>query len=227
MRKDTLQTILNIGIALSKEKDIDCLLEQILEAVMDITNCDAGTLYTKLEDALEFRIMITRSQGIHQGGSGNPITLPPVPLRKENVCACGVLYRNLINIPSVYVNDAYDFSGPKKYDAITGYHTQTMMVVPMEDDKGEILGVIQLINAMDEDGNVIPFKEEYEQILLSMGSQAAISMMNRKYAHQVRNMLDSFVRVMTTAIDERTPYTANHTRNMAIYANRFIDWLNK
>ena len=129
MRKDTLQTILNIGIALSKEKDIDCLLEQILEAVMDITNCDAGTLYTKLEDALEFRIMITRSQGIHQGGSGNPITLPPVPLRKENVCACGVLYRNLINIPSVYVNDAYDFSGPKKYDAITGYHTQTMMVV--------------------------------------------------------------------------------------------------
>ena len=227
MRKDTLQTILNIGIALSKEKDIDCLLEQILEAVMDITNCDAGTLYTKLEDALEFRIMITKSQGIHQGGSGDPITLPPVPLRKENVCACGVLYRNLINIPSVYVNDAYDFSGPKKYDAITGYHTQTMMVVPMEDDKGEILGVIQLINAMDEDGNVIPFKEEYEQILLSMGSQAAISMMNRKYAHQVRNMLDSFVRVMTTAIDERTPYTANHTRNMAIYANRFIDWLNK
>ena len=81
MRKDTLQTILNIGIALSKEKDIDCLLEQILEAVMDITNCDARTLYTKLEDALEFRIMITRSQGIHQGGSGNPITLPPVPLR--------------------------------------------------------------------------------------------------------------------------------------------------
>ena len=137
------------------------------------------------------------------------------------------MYRNLINIPRVYVNDAYDFSGPKKYDAITGYHTQTMMVVPMEDDKGEILGVIQLINAMDEDGNVIPFKEEYEQILLSMGSQAAISMMNRKYAHQVRNMLDSFVRVMTTAIDERTPYTANHTRNMAIYANRFIDWLNK
>lgn len=227
MRKDTLQTILNIGIALSKEKDIDRLLEQILEAVMDITNCDAGTLYTKLEDALEFRIMITRSQGIHQGGSGDPITLPPVPLRKENVCACGVLYRNLINIPSVYVNDAYDFSGPKKYDAITGYHTQTMMVVPMEDDKGEILGVIQLINAMDEDGNVIPFKEEFEQILSSMGSQAAISMVNRKYAHQIQSMLDSFVRVMTTAIDERTPHTANHTKNMAVYANRFIDWLNE
>lgn len=227
MRKDTLQTILDIGIALSKEKDIDCLLEQILEAVMDITNCDAGTLYTKKKDSLEFRIMITKSQGIHQGGSGEPITMPPVPLRKENVCACGVLYHDLINIPSVYVNNAYDFSGPKKYDAITGYHTQTMMVVPMEDDKGEVLGVIQLINAMDEDGTVIPFKEEYEQILSSMGSQAAICLTNRRYAHRVQKMLDSFVRVMTTAIDERTPYTANHTRNMAIYASRFIEWMNQ
>lgn len=226
MNKDTLQTILDIGIALSKEKDIDCLLEQILNAVMDITHCDGGTLYIRKGDMLEFKIMITKSRGIHQGGSGEVITMPPVPLSKENVCACGVLYHNLINIPSVYVSSIYDFSGPKKYDAITGYQTQTMMVVPMEDDRGEVIGVIQLINAMDEEGNVIPFKEEYEQILSSMGSQAAICLMNRKYAQQIQKMLDSFVRVMTTAIDERTPYTANHTRNMALYAGRFIDWLN-
>ena len=65
--------------------------------------------------------------------------MPPVPLSKENVCACGVLSRSLINIPSVYVSSVYDFSGPKKYDQITGYRTQTMMVVPMEDDKGEVI----------------------------------------------------------------------------------------
>lgn len=68
MKKDTLQKILEIGIALSREKDIDCLLEQILTAAMDITHCDGGTLYMKNEDVLEFRIMITKSQGIHQGG---------------------------------------------------------------------------------------------------------------------------------------------------------------
>ena len=227
MNKDTLQKVLDIGIALSKEKDIDCLMEQILNAAMDITRCDGGTLYIRNGNMLEFKIMITKSRGIHQGGSGGEITMPPVPLSRENVCACGVLYHNLINIPSVYISEAYDFSGPKKYDAITGYQTKTMMVVPMEDDKGEVIGVIQLINALDEEGNVIAFKEEYEQIILSMASQAAICLMNRKYAQQIQKMLDSFVQVMTTAIDERTPCTANHTRNMAVYAEQFIDWLNR
>lgn len=227
MKTDTLQKILDIGIALSREKDIDCLLEQILTAAMDITHCDGGTLYMKNEDVLEFRIMITKSQGVHQGGSGDEIKMPPVPLSKENVCACGVLYHNLINIPSVYVSSVYDFSGPKKYDQITGYKTQTMMVVPMEDDRGEVIGVLQLINALDEEDNVIPFRTEYEQILSALGSQAAICLLNREYAQQIQNMLDSFVRVMTTAVDQRSPYTANHTKNMALYAKRFIQWLNR
>lgn len=227
MKNGTLQKILDIGIALSKEKDTERLLEYILTAVMDITQCDGGTLYIKEDETLEFKIMITKSRGIHQGGSGDAITMPPVSLVKENVCACGVLYRRLINIPDVYESSGYDFSGPKKYDAITGYQTKSMMVVPMEDDKGTIIGVMQLINAMDESGNVIPFREEYEQILLSVGSQAAICLMNMNYAKQIRNMLDSFVRVMSTAIDARSPYTANHTRNMVAYASRFIDWLNQ
>lgn len=227
MKEDVLQKILDVGIALSKEKDIDCLLEQILTAAMDITNCDAGTLYIRNKDVLEFKIMITRSRGIHQGGSGDAITMPPVPLSQENVCACGVLYHHLINIPSVYVDSTYDFSGPRKYDALTGYQTQTMMVVPMEDDNGRVIGVLQLINAMDDEGNVISFQKEYEQIILSLSSQAAICLMNRKYALRIVEMLDSFVGVMTTAIDERSSYTANHTRNMAAYAENFVEWLNR
>ena len=227
MQNDTLTKILEIGIALSKEKDTELLLEQILTAVMEVTHCDAGTLYIRNKDVLEFKIMITKSRNIHEGGSGSPITMPPVPLSKENVCACGVLFRKLINIPSISQNFSYDFSGPRKYDAMTGYRTESMLVVPMEDEQGEVIGVMQLINALDESGSIIPFRKEYEQILSAMGSQAAICLMNRKYAQQVQDMLDSFVRVMTTAIDERTPYTANHTKNMAMYAKNFIGWLNR
>ncbi len=87
--------------------------------------------------------------------------------------------------------------------------------------------MLQLINALDEDGNVIPFRTEYEQILSALGSQAAICLTNRQYAQQIQKMLDSFVRVMTTAVDERSPYTANHTNNMTLYAKRFINWLNR
>ena len=225
MRNDTLEKILNIGIAFSKEKNRERLLDQILTAAMDITHCDGGTLYINNGEALEFKIMITRSQNIHKGGEAGEITLPPVPLSEKNVCACGVLFRRLINIPDVYESERFDFSGPKNYDAMTGYHTQSMMVVPLEDDKENVIGVVQLINALDEEGNVIPFQKEYEQILLAMGSQAAICLVNMNYAHQIRDMLDSYVRVMSTAIDARTPYNANHTKNMVTYAKRFIDWL--
>ena len=225
MKQDTLQTILNIGIAFSREKNRERLLDRILTAAMDITQCDGGTLYINNGEALEFKIMITRSQGIHKGGEAGEITLPPVPLSEKNVCACGVLFRRLINIPDVYESEHYDFSGPKNYDAMTGYHTQSMMVVPLEDDKENVIGVVQLINALNEDGKVIPFRTEYEQILLAMGSQAAICLVNMNYSHQIRDMLDSYVRVMSTAIDARTPYNANHTKNMVAYAKRFISWL--
>ena len=225
MKNDTLQKILNIGIAFSKEKNRERLLDRILTEAMDITHCDGGTLYIKNGDTLEFRIMITRSQGIHKGGENGEITLPPVPLSEKNVCACGVIYRRLINIPDVYESSHYDFSGPKNYDAMTGYHTQSMMVVPMEDDRENVIGVLQLINALDDEGRVLPFPQEDEQILLALGSQAAICLTNMNYSHQIREMLDSYVKVMSTAIDDRTPYNANHTKNMVLYATNFINWL--
>ena len=101
MKNDTLEKILNIGIAFSREKNRERLLDRILTAAMDITHCDGGTLYINNGDALEFRIMITRSQGIHKDSGENEITLPPVPLSEKNVCACGVIYRRLINIAYV------------------------------------------------------------------------------------------------------------------------------
>lgn len=227
MKNDTLQKILNIGIAFSKERDKERLLDRMLMAAMDITQCDAGTLYITNGEFLEFHIMVTRSQGIHEGGRKGKVPLPPVSLSEKNVCACSAIHRRLINIPDVYHSECFDFSGPKNYDAMTGYHTQSMLVVPLEDDREHVIGVVQLINAQDEAGDIIPFRMEYEQILLAIGSQAAICLVNMNYAYQIREMLDSYVRVMSTAIDARTPYNANHTKNMVIYATRFIGWLKK
>ncbi len=226
MNDKKIQRILNLGIAFSKERSKEKLLDRILEAAMDLTGCDGGTLYINNGTELEFNIMITRSKGVHQGSEGDAINMPPVPLVRSNVCALSALERRLINIPDVYECSEYDFSGPKQYDAMTGYHTKSLLVVPMEDDKENVIGVVELINAMDADGNVIPFPQMDEQILHSLGSQAAICLVNISYSHQIQHMLNSFVQVMTTAIDARTPYNANHTKTMVRYAGRFIDWLN-
>ena len=221
----SVEKLLDIGIALSSEKNPNRLLRTILEAAMDLTACDGGTLYTLSGDALVFRIMITKSMHAYKGCAGEPIDLPPVPLLPENVCARAALDRTLISIPDVYNDPRFDFSGPRRYDAITGYKTTSMLVIPMEDDCGDVIGVLQLINAKDASGCTVAFDPSCRQIVLSLASQAAIRLTNMNYSAEVVELLDSFVRVMSAAIDARTPYNANHTRNMARYGERFLDWL--
>lgn len=227
MSNVNLNKILGIGIALSKEKDKNKLLELILNEALSITNCDAGTLYIKNGDKLKFQIMMTRSMNYSKGGNGEEIDLPPVQIHPKNVCSCAAIEHRLINVPDVYDTKEYDFSGPGKYDALTGYKTVSMLVLPMEDDFGEVLGVLQLINAMDQEGNIISFSKEHEKIIMSLSSQAAICMRNRKYEQEITELLDSFVHVMSTAIDARSPYNANHTRNMARLGKKFVDYLNQ
>ena len=189
MRDDTLQKILNIGIAFSKEKNRERLLDQILIAAMDITQCDGGTLYIRQGNALEFKIMVTRSQGVHQGVGESETTLPPVPLSEKHVCACGVLYRRLINIPDVYESAQYDFSGPKRYDAMTGYHTQSMLVVPLEDDKENVIGVVQLINALDDAGNVV--KKQVMRLSVTLDHRTLDGAVVAKFQMDLRDLLQN------------------------------------
>ncbi|MDR0821638.1 MAG: GAF domain-containing protein [Oscillospiraceae bacterium] len=219
--------LLEVGIALTREKDIDILLETILTAAMDFTDCDGGTLYTKGEDSLTFRTMITRSQNVFKNGKNEPITLPPVPLSRGNVCAFAAIENKIVNISDVYNSTEWDFAGPRNYDAMTGYKTTSMLVIPMQNNRDEVIGVLQLINAQDENGKVTPFDSGYERVILSLSSQAAMQFTNINYAAEIEALLDSFVRVMSSAIDERSHYTANHSKNMTTYAKRFIAWLQR
>ncbi len=222
-----MERFLNICLALSAERDREKLLSMILDTAMDITNCDAGTLYLLEEDGLHFCRMVTRSQHIRQGGHAGPITLPPVPMEPAYICARAVLKNQSINVPDVYHDSRFDFSGSARYDAMTGYHTDTMLVVPLANDKGELIGAMQLINAIDEDGAVVPFNRNVELLVSAIASQAAISITNMRYAEQITALLDSLVSALSTAIDRRTPYNANHTRNMVHYGEAFLDWLDR
>lgn len=217
--------LVSIAIALSTEKRIDVLLDRILVEAMDITRCDGGTLYIHEGDQLSFRNVITLSKGVHLIRRGQEDILPPVPMRRTHVCACAALEHRLINLPDVYEAGDYDFSGPRRYDAMNNYRTQSMLVVPMEDEQERCIGVLQLINAQDEDGAIIPFDPACESVIRALGSLAAVSLNNWRLQKAVEDILHSFVTVMVDAIDARSPFNANHTRSMVTYARRFIDWL--
>lgn len=226
MEQKELQKLLEIGVLLSSERDSNRLLEKILACVMELTHCDAGTLYLLDKDVLRFKIMRNNTLGTYSGGDGENPGLPPVPLNQGNVCALSLMENRIIRIADVYNCPGQDFSGPKKYDAQTGYHTQSMLVVPMSNRKGEKLGVLQLINALDEEGKICPFSPEMTLILESIASQAAITIQNVRYLHDIRELFSSFVRVMSTAIDQLTPYNASHSRRMAACGDLFLDYLN-
>lgn len=227
MMDDSAKRIINIAIALTVEKRIDALLDRILTEAMDITRCDGGSVYIREGDHLIFHVVITRSKGVHLVRRGSEEILPPVPMAESHVCACAALRRRLINIPDVYAADRYDFSGPRRYDALNGYHTQSMLVVPMEDEQDRCIGVLQLINAQDAAGKTIPFAPEYESVIQALGALAAVSLNNNLLQRSVTDILHSFVMVMVDAIDARSPYNARHTRSMVRYARRFIRWLDE
>lgn len=226
---DALATkdILKIGIEITTEKNKDRLLEKMLNKAMEISGCDAGTLYVTRNGMLFFKIMKTLSMNVSRGAEGEAIELPPVEYKEENVCAYSAIHRELVNIPDVYSSDKFDFSGPKKYDGITGYHTRSMLVIPMEDAEGQVIGVIQLINKLNKSGEIISFTEDDAFILRSLGSMAAVSLSNMIYLEDIKRQMQSFVQAFATAVDKRTPYNGSHTRMVTEYAVRVARRLNE
>ncbi len=227
MNHEDYRRFLRVCLALSAERDREALLSQILDTAMDLTRCDAGTLYLLEGNALRFCRMVTRSQGIRRGGHDAPITLAPVPLEESYVSAWVAIHRQAINVADVRTDKHFDFTGSMRYDAMTGYHTRSMLVVPMTNDRGELIGVSQLINALDENGNTVSFAPDRVLLAEAISSQAAISLTNMLYADQITELLDSLVGALSAAIDQRSPYNANHSRNMARYGEAFLDWLDK
>lgn len=226
MTQKDINKILEIGVQLSSQRDINRLLQAILSCAMELTRCDAGTLYLLDGDCLRFKIMGNNTLKTYSGGDGTDPDLPPVPLSRENVCALSLLENRTILIDDVRNCIQYDFSGPIKYDAVTGYHTQSMLVVPMSNRNGEQLGVLQLINALDQENRICGFPQEMALLAESVASQAAIAIQNVRYMREIKELFQSFVKVMSSAVDERTPYNGSHPRHMAEYGSRFIDYLN-
>lgn len=224
---DDMKRILDIGIKLTSEKSYSKLFELIMQEAMAITCCDAGTLYICRNNKLYFMIMRTNSQNFYKGGDGEPIDMPPVEMTEANVCSYSAIHKQIINVEDVYADEQFDWKGPKKYDSITGFHTQSMLVIPLVDHEGRVLGVLQLINALDEDGTIVPFDSSYEYIVYSLASQASISLSNQILIKELQELMSSFVTAMTTAIDSRTPYNANHTRMVAQYCDEVAAYIHE
>jgi len=220
-----LSELTRIGIALSATRNLDQLLEMIVDRARQFTNADGGTLYLVNEDesALDFTIVQTESLGFRMGGiTGGPITLPSVPLRHgdepndANVCAYVANSGELVNIPDVYQVEGFNFEGTRVFDQRNNYRSKSMLVIPMRDHQDDIIGVLQLINARDsKTGATIPFPERYQELTAALASQAAIAITNARLISELQNLFDSFIKTIAAAIDEKSHYTGGHIERVA------------
>jgi GAF domain-containing protein len=202
-------------VALSGEKNINRLLEIIVDEARRMTNADAGTLYIISDDEteLQFAIIQNNSLNIGMGGTGGSITWPPVKLKNNdgsaneaNVSAYAAISGETINIADVYHAQGFNFEGTKKFDKNTGYRSKSMLVSPLRNHENDIIGVLQLLNALDPaTGEVINFSSESQEIILSLASQAAIALSNSRLIHDLENLLESFIKTIASTIDEKSP----------------------
>ena len=232
-----LRELNKIGIALSAEKDHDRLLELILVKAIEITNADGGTLYSRTDDdRLKFEILHNRSLNIHKGGtSGEEITFYPIALYDDEgnandhmVAACAVISGETVNIPDAYDSEEFDFSGTRSFDSKTGYRSISFLTVPMMNHENDIIGVLQLINAIDQTTKeVVPFSALDQQLVESLASQAAVTITNKTLIDAQKNLFDSFIQLIADAIDEKSPYTAGHCRRVPVLTNMLAQAVNK
>ena len=212
-----------IGISLSAERDTNIVCDKILKGAMELTNADGGSLYRMSDDhqTLDFLIVASHSLNLHMGGtSGVEINFPPIQLFKDGqanlnmVVSCAVHEDRTINIADAYDAEGFDFSGTRKFDEKTGYRTQSILTVPMNNHEGEIIGVLQLINAKDENGHTIEFSAEERDLTESLASQAAIALTNNRLIEEQRELFEAFIKLIAGAIDEKSPYTGGHCRRL-------------
>ncbi|MFV9507351.1 MAG: alpha/beta fold hydrolase [Oscillochloridaceae bacterium umkhey_bin13] len=183
---DLLHVVIPLGVSLVGERDFNLMLETIVLKAQDLTRAEGGTLYLRTDDE-RLRFMIVRNTvlDIAMGGaSGKDIPFPPLRLYDETtdlpllnyVVTHAALTGQPINIPDAYDVASYDFSGTREFDARTGYRTTSVLNIPLRDSSERVIGVLQLINARDAAGAVIPFDPASEQMIVSLGQLAAAAL---------------------------------------------------
>lgn len=216
-----------IGVALSSQKDIDALLGQILTHAREITGADAGSLYL-VEDigdtGRQLRFKLTQNDSL-----SFPFQELTLPLTDKSMAGYSALHAEVLNYADAYKiprNRSFRFND--SYDRETGYRTRSILTLPMRNAKGQVLGVLQLINAKkdraaklagatDVAHNVQPFGERAVQLALSLASQAAVAYENRRLYTDIEHLFEGFVQAAVKAIEQRDPTTSGHSVRVATY----------
>jgi HD-GYP domain-containing protein (c-di-GMP phosphodiesterase class II) len=212
--KRKLNTIIKLGVALAEVKDVDVLLERILHEARILVNADAGSIYIKEGDKLKFSY--TQNHTLQQRllpGKKLIYSTFSVPINNQTISGYVANTGEAVNIPDAYkLRSGLPFSFNKSYDDLSGYRTQSMLTFPLKTNRGDTIGVLQLINAKGAAGKVVPFSKRDEPLVLHFANMAAVAI---ERAQMTRTMILRTIR-MAELRDPKE--TGAHVNRVAAYA---------
>ena len=205
-----LAKLVEIGMALGSERDRMALLRTIIEGGKELANCEAATLFLKTDHrTLRFELRTHNDSlpvselDLYDRETGEPV--------HRYVATHVALSGEVVAIDDVYSETRFDLSGTKSFSQRSGMRAISMLTVPMAPGSGEVIGVLQFINAKDADtGEIVPFGAELQRILGAMASQAAVALENLQLLQAQHDVMDSLIRMISGAIDAKSPYTGGH-----------------
>jgi HD-GYP domain-containing protein (c-di-GMP phosphodiesterase class II) len=219
-----LGELLGIARAMSTERDVGKLLGIILEKSRLVTGADAASIYVvdTSEDTPRLRFKLTQNASVAFDSREFVI-----PISNRSIAGSAALERKTINLPDVYdlpVGSPFGFD--RSFDAKIGYRTKSMLVAPLVSQRGEVIGVIQLINKKRSPASrlaspeavereVVAFDARSEEILGMLAAQAAASLETALLYDEIRRLFEGFVRASVEAIESRDPTTSGHSRRVA------------
>lgn len=218
---------------IARETQYDKLLAVILESMQDLTTADGGVLYilNNEKTKLKFEILFNKSLGIKMGGAAQtPVRFDDLPLydsnqlpQLHNIACYSILKDSIMNIEDVYLGQGFDFSRIRKFDKLTRYRSKSLLIVPIKNHHDEMIGILQLVNAQNAQGEIISFTKEDEEFVSFLSSWAAVILSNYNLNEDLRKLFESVVEVLASAVDDKSAYTGGHCRRVPVIAMMIAD----
>ncbi|MDY0152400.1 MAG: HD domain-containing protein [Candidatus Cloacimonas sp.] len=222
--KTMLERVIALGQMMTEMKDTDMLMERILTEARKLSNCDAGSIY-KCEGK---EMLFSYTQNDTQQKA-----LPPgkkllystfrMPINEKSIAGFVAFHNTTLNIADVYKLDkSLPYSFNQAFDLQTGYKTGSMLSIPMQTTSGKVIGVLQLINALDANGKVIAFSAEDLPFIRYFANTAAIAL---ERADMTRHII---LRMISMAELRDPKETGAHVNRVGAYAAEIYEaWAQK
>jgi HD-GYP domain-containing protein (c-di-GMP phosphodiesterase class II) len=222
-----LGELIEIARALTTEREIDKLLGLILEKARFITGADAGSIYVvEGDDSDSSRRLLHFKLSQNDSVSFDSREFV-VPVSARSMAGYVALHNQTLDIDDVYeMPVGAPFGFDRSFDDKLGYRTKSMLVTPLGSSKGEVIGVLQLINRKreperklrdpaDAEHHVLSFDERSKELVATLAAQAGIALENAILYEEIRTILDGFVRASVDAIEARDPTTSGHSQRVS------------